>query len=55
MPPRTIDWDSIMTYTDACAHVTGVRFGSPNLSPTDVAGLEAAYPKGTGPSADAAY
>lgn len=39
------DWDSIMTYTDACAHVTGVRFGSPDLSPTDIAGVSAAYPR----------
>jgi hypothetical protein len=45
------DWDSVMAYTDACAHVTGVRFGSPNLSPIDIAGLEAAYPKGSGPDA----
>lgn len=49
------DWDSIMTYTDACAQVTGVRFGSPRLSPGDVAGLEAAYPRaGPTPSAAAA-
>ena len=39
------DWDSIMTYTDACADVTGVRFGSTNLSPTDIAGVSAAYPR----------
>jgi hypothetical protein len=51
---QTYDWDSIMTYTDACAHVTGVRFGSPNLSPTDIAGLEAAYPRGVGPYAASA-
>lgn len=39
------DMNSIMTYDDACADVTGVRFGSPNLSPTDGAGVTAVYPK----------
>ncbi len=39
------DWDSIMTYAPECADVTGVRFGSPNLSPTDIAGAMAVYPK----------
>ena len=42
--PGTYDWDSIMTYDDACAHVTGERFGSENLDSTDRAGVAAAYP-----------
>jgi FIMAH domain-containing protein len=38
------DWDSIMTYPSTCAHVTGVRFGSKNLSDWDKAGVAAVYP-----------
>ena len=44
----TYDWDSIMNYGDDCADVTGVRFGSTNLSPTDIAGVSELYPAPTG-------
>lgn len=38
------DWDSIMTYEPECADVTGVRFGSPNLSSWDQKGAAEVYP-----------
>ncbi len=38
------DWNSIMTYDDECADVTGARFGSPNLSLWDQIGAGIAYP-----------
>jgi len=38
------DWNSILTYVDGCAHVNGVRFGSPNLSPIDIQGVAEVYP-----------
>ena len=33
--------NSIMVYEDACADVTGVRFGSTNLSVDDIYGVQA--------------
>jgi hypothetical protein len=42
--PADHDWDSIMTYDSECADVTGVRFGSPDLSYWDKAGVVAVYP-----------
>ena len=44
----TYDWDSIMNYVDDCADVTGVRFGSTNLSSTDKAGVADVYPAPAG-------
>jgi Astacin (Peptidase family M12A) len=38
------DWDSIMTYDEQCAHVSGERIGSINLSPIDIKGVQAVYP-----------
>jgi hypothetical protein len=47
----TYDFDSIMTYHDPdCSHKTGVRFGSTNLSTTDILGVTTVYqpvPQGT--------
>lgn len=45
--PNDYDSNSIMTYDDKCADVTGVRFGSENLSPYDIAGVKAVYPPAT--------
>jgi hypothetical protein len=41
---NSYDLDSIMAYDNGCADVTGERFGSPNLSPIDKAGLKVIYP-----------
>ena len=41
---KDYDWDSIMAYDKECAHVTGERFGSPNLSPWDILAVSMAYP-----------
>lgn len=41
---NSYDLDSIMAYDNGCADVTGERFGSPNLSPIDEAGLKVIYP-----------
>lgn len=38
------DYDSIMTYTNGCAHVTGERFGSTRPSQTDIDVVKKAYP-----------
>lgn len=38
------DWDSVMTYEDDCADVSGVRFGSRSLSYIDQMGARLAYP-----------
>ena len=43
--PNHYDFESIMAYDKDCANVTGVRFGSPDLSPVDIKGLQSAYPK----------
>jgi len=42
--PTYYDQDSIMVYNAQCADVTGERFGSKNLSPTDILGASLAYP-----------
>jgi hypothetical protein len=42
--PDDYDSNSIMTYDGDCADVTGVRFGSENLSPYDIQGVKAVYP-----------
>jgi hypothetical protein len=42
--PSNYDMDSIMTYVDGCADVTGERFGSTNLSSWDDLGLRTVYP-----------
>lgn len=47
VPNAGYDWNSIMAYNGDkkdCAKVTGVRFGSKNLSSGDIAGLMLAYP-----------
>ncbi len=41
--PNSYDWDSIMTYNDDCAYVSGVRFGSTNLSAYDRLGVANVY------------
>ncbi len=41
--PTSFDWDSIMTYDDTCAHVDGVRFGSPTPDAIDQQGVSAMY------------
>lgn len=41
--PNDYDSNSIMTYDDDCADVTGVRFGSENLSPYDIEGVKTVY------------
>jgi hypothetical protein len=41
------DWKSIMTYDTGCAYVEGERFGSPNLSPTDLNALLTVYSPNT--------
>ena len=42
--PADYDWNSVLVYGDACANVSGVRFGSPTLSEKDRTGLATAYP-----------
>jgi len=42
--PNQFDRHSVMTYGDACADVTGVRFGSPTLSDNDALGAWVVYP-----------
>ena len=38
------DWDSILTYADGCAHVNGIFYSSPDLSPIDIQGVAEVYP-----------
>jgi hypothetical protein len=45
--PSDYDANSIMTYGDDCADVSGVRFGSENLSPYDIEGVKAVYTPAT--------
>jgi len=42
--PGAFDRRSIMTYSDACADVNGVRFGNPTLSDADALAAWAIYP-----------
>jgi hypothetical protein len=42
--PDAYDRNSLMTYDDQCADVSGERFGSPNLSDIDIMGAKEVYP-----------
>lgn len=44
IPNKDYDFDSIMTYNDDCAHVTGTRFGSPIPDQFDLQAVQMAYP-----------
>ncbi len=48
--PGVYDWESIMTYDSECAGVTGVRFGSENLSNWDIENVRQIYPRPQGRS-----
>ncbi|MDF0673077.1 MAG: Ig-like domain-containing protein [Nitrospira sp.] len=44
VPNKDFDFDSVMTYGDNCAHVTGTRFGSPAPDEYDRSAVRLAYP-----------
>ncbi len=44
IPNKDFDYDSVMTYGDGCADVTGTRFGSPVPDQFDLQAVQTVYP-----------